>query len=226
MAYLNLIMDKSITILLITFLMYPLTLSIYRLYFHPIAHIPGHKLAALTYWYQFFCNFPDYQYIFRVREMHAKYGPIVRISPEEVHVADISFAPELMPAGGRRRDKFHREMRVFAAKEESAATVSTLGHEWHRKRRAAMARMFSMDSIRRLEPVMHDTLRALARRLDDFRDSGRVLQVLHLFGAFTNDIITEYAYGQSSHWMDNENLNKSFFNIVSTILESLVRTAE
>jgi hypothetical protein len=33
-------------------LVYTAVLACYRIYFHPISHIPGPKLAAATQWYQ------------------------------------------------------------------------------------------------------------------------------------------------------------------------------
>lgn len=50
-------------------------LAIYRLYLSPIAKIPGPKLAALTFWYQFYHDVTrDGQYIFEIEKMHQKYG--------------------------------------------------------------------------------------------------------------------------------------------------------
>lgn len=46
-----------------------------RLYFHPLAHIPGPKLAALTWWYEFyFDGIQPGQYVFKIQELHKKYG--------------------------------------------------------------------------------------------------------------------------------------------------------
>lgn len=49
--------------------------SIRRLYFHPISHIPGPRLAALTWWYEFYYDvvLPG-KYIFKIQELHREYG--------------------------------------------------------------------------------------------------------------------------------------------------------
>lgn len=49
--------------------------SIRRLYFHPLAHIPGPKLAALTWWYElYFDAIQKGKYVFKIQELHKKYG--------------------------------------------------------------------------------------------------------------------------------------------------------
>lgn len=49
---------------------------IWRLYLSPIAAFPGPKLAALTFWYECFHDIADGggKYIWRIQEMHEKYG--------------------------------------------------------------------------------------------------------------------------------------------------------
>lgn len=49
--------------------------AIYRLYFSPIAGFPGPKLAALTYWYEFYYDVvKDGQYLFQIEKLHKRYG--------------------------------------------------------------------------------------------------------------------------------------------------------
>ena len=48
---------------------------IYRLYFSPLAKIPGPKLAALTTWYEFYYDvIQPGQYVFKIKQLHGKYG--------------------------------------------------------------------------------------------------------------------------------------------------------
>lgn len=61
---------------------------------------------ALTYLYEgYYEVWLGGKYFKRVAEMHQQYGPIVRITPNEVHFADPEFLDELYPTGGRRINK-------------------------------------------------------------------------------------------------------------------------
>ena len=57
------------------FFLYALGLAIYRLYFHPLAGIPGPKLAALTRYYEaYFDVYKGGVYTLKIGELHEKYG--------------------------------------------------------------------------------------------------------------------------------------------------------
>jgi hypothetical protein len=48
---------------------------IYNLYFHPLAHIPGPKLAAATYLYQtYYSLVGGSHYYIIIKQLHEKYG--------------------------------------------------------------------------------------------------------------------------------------------------------
>lgn len=53
-------------------------LTIYRLFFSPLAGIPGPKIAAVTGFYETYYDILlKGQYVFKIKEMHEKYGQSV-----------------------------------------------------------------------------------------------------------------------------------------------------
>jgi len=88
-------------------ILYCLTLVIYRLCFHPLARYPGPKLAAISWWYEFYYDGILYgKYTFKIQELHKKYGPIIRVTPDELHCNDPEFLDTLYPNGSIPRDKY------------------------------------------------------------------------------------------------------------------------
>jgi hypothetical protein len=54
--------------------------AFYRVFLHPLAKVPGPKLAALTTWYEAYYDIVKKgQYIFEVGRMHEKYGKRSRV---------------------------------------------------------------------------------------------------------------------------------------------------
>lgn len=60
-----------------------LTVAIYRLLFHPLAWIPGPRLAAISnMWQGRYVRDGRTRHLGKI--LHSKYGPIVRVGPNEV----------------------------------------------------------------------------------------------------------------------------------------------
>lgn len=75
--------------LLIVFLAYRASICFYRLYFHPLAKFPGPRLAAVTtLWRAYHQVWRDGKLLHTTRELHKHYGPIIRISPNELDFCD------------------------------------------------------------------------------------------------------------------------------------------
>lgn len=153
------------------------------------------------------------QYVFRIKEMHDENGPVVRISPGELHINEPDFIPELMPTTVRKTEKCPRILQLFGFSE---AAITTKDHDVHRMKRASMSRIFSKESVRRLEPLMQDNLNKLFKILQEFQEFMRPVSVLPMFTAFTSDLIVEYSFGINRSWLEAPEFNKSFFDMVRT----------
>ena len=125
------------------------------------------------------------QYTFKIIELHKQYGPIIRISPWELHISDPDFYDTIYAssASGHKRDKYDWFTKSFGLDK---SVFGTPQHHLHKIRRAALSTYFSMASVRRLQPEMQERLDALLERLKGFRDTGEVLMASWAFAAFTN----------------------------------------
>ncbi|KAF2717073.1 putative benzoate 4-monooxygenase cytochrome P450 [Polychaeton citri CBS 116435] len=71
---------------------YIVAIAMHRLYISPLAKISGPKLAALTYFYEFYYDALRHgQYLLKVKELHEKYGAMVRITPGEARHDESAF---------------------------------------------------------------------------------------------------------------------------------------
>lgn len=123
------------------------------------------------------------RYVFEIKRMHEKYGPIVRISPYELHVETPDYCDEIYARGGKKRDKWKWFTDQFGIPK---AAFSTVSHETHRMRRAALNPFFSAASVRRLQPVIEERLDRLLDRFTEFQESGDPMNMSLAYAALTN----------------------------------------
>lgn len=88
-------------------LLFKLVTALYNISpLHPLSHIPGPRLAAATYFPEFYWDVIKFgRYTSQIKAMHEAYGPIVRISPDEIHCNDPGFSDEIYAVGSRKRNK-------------------------------------------------------------------------------------------------------------------------
>ncbi|KAH7333290.1 cytochrome P450 [Rhexocercosporidium sp. MPI-PUGE-AT-0058] len=165
--------------------------GVYRLYFSPIAKFPGPKLAALTWWYQFYYDFllPNHkgQYPFTIQKMHKKYGPIVSVNPVELHIADSSYMDTFYVSN--KRDKWFWDLLPAL----DGSIFATGPSDLHRIRRSAVDPFFSTQNVRKL--------------IRECKETGDVTNARVLFSAYSNDTVMEYTFGQSNKLLDTSDFN-------------------
>ena len=93
--------------------------------------------------------------------------------------------------------------------------LATIDHDFHRKRRSVLNPYFSQQNVRRLEPIINDTLAALLHRMNGWAKAGAPIQMNIAFRAATKDIIQAYAFGEGQKCLDMEDCNIAFFGIVT-----------
>lgn len=140
----SLVLSKPILFLFICFAAHRILRIIYRLYFHPLSRFPGPKLTAVTRWYEaYYFVIRGGKFHEKVEEMHREYGmskhtefnlagvdelqlagPIVRINPFELHIADSEFYDELYNFNPAFEKRSHQSGIVHFAAARICLTIN------------------------------------------------------------------------------------------------------
>lgn len=132
MAYMTINWNQAVPLLVVLLLVYISTLLTRRLLFSPIAKFPGPKFAAASFFYEFYYDFVCRgRYEFKIEELHEKYGPIIRINPDELHIKDPDFFSQIYVSSGVQKSSRPASHRNATPSRESTAT--TLDHDHHAK---------------------------------------------------------------------------------------------
>ncbi|GAW20126.1 hypothetical protein ANO14919_096220 [Xylariales sp. No.14919] len=195
------------------------SLGVYRLYFHPLAQFPGDKLAAVTGWVETYHDvFRGGQLIFKLEEWHAKYGPIVRISPWEVHIADSDFVDVLFSSNSRFDKKVEWKYRFGIPH----STFDTIEHRHHRVRRSAVSPFFSKQRITGITEYISSKAQRLCDRLEtEYKTHGQPVNLNQCLTALTFDIITHYVFAHSFEYMERPNFDAPFINAAKSLATTL-----
>ncbi|TVY27685.1 Cytochrome P450 monooxygenase [Lachnellula hyalina] len=166
------------------------TLAVYRLYLSPLSKFPGPKLAALSKWYEAYYELVRIGKFSReIDRMHDVYGPIVRVTPYEVHIKDSQFYNGFY--GYRDIEKHGWDVKIG----NGNSILTTVHSDVHRRRRAALNPMFSRRSVMNLVPVIHEKLELLCKQFDEYVESHKPVNLTKAFPALTGDIMMEYFFG-------------------------------
>ncbi|KAI1085096.1 cytochrome P450 [Whalleya microplaca] len=196
-----------LSILMGTWVTFKLLTVLYNLSsLHPLSHIPGPRLARATYLPEIYYDCIKYgRYTKQIQQMHNEYGPIVRISPGEVHCNDINFVDEIYTAGNRKRNKPQHFINGSASGESGFATMD---HDIHRLRRGPVARFFTRSMITRLESDIHHLAQALCDKL--LSSAYEPVDIHMAYSCFASDAISSYCFGESFGFLDQKSWFPNF----------------
>ncbi|KAI0671192.1 cytochrome P450 [Trametes maxima] len=125
-------------------------ISVYRLFFAPLARLPGPKTCALTRLPLMYHEFSGNRRLW-IHGLHERYGPVVRVAPNEVSFATREAAKEIYTSGGSGFDKslFYSLFTNF----DTLNMFSTLDRGKHADTKKRFAERYNKMNVMRPEVV-------------------------------------------------------------------------
>ncbi|KAG0648396.1 Cytochrome P450 monooxygenase yanH [Hyphodiscus hymeniophilus] len=183
---------------------------LYNLYLHPLADIPGPKLAAASFLYQTFFSLSGgkSRYYIKVAELHEQYGPVVRITPHEVHLSDPAHYDVMYSVGS----KYAKSMAYYGALGAGYSTFVSSTAEVHKPRRAKLDPFFSRRMVLSLEHLVQSRAEKLCQIITSRFSKSQAVDLYHAFRSISVDVISDYAFGESYELLARDDLGKEFFD--------------
>jgi cytochrome P450 len=169
-----------------------LGLFCYRIFFHPLAKIPGPFLAKITgHWRN--------KRIWRgtwhddILELHERYGRVVRIAPNEVAVVDQNAMKQLYGHGhnAEKTDWYA----TWDPPISAPAFFSVRDRKLHSFLRKRVSSAYSMTSILKYERPIQELLDLMIQKLRKHAEAGNVVDLDPWAGAFAFDVVGRLGYG-------------------------------
>jgi cytochrome P450 len=192
---------------------------VYNIFFHPLAHIPGPKLAAITnlwaIYYELQGTLP-----WTVEELSKKNGwkGAIRVGPNRIAVHD----PKQYDIIYRVGSKFMKDPWLYrnfpSASTGSLTTTSAMDKTYHSGRRKATMGKLSRQKVGELHFLVKEKLELLMSRFQDNIISGKPVDVFSGWRSMTMDIISTFTFGTGLNSLSDPNLDHHMLHILDQAL--------
>ena len=174
----------------------------YNVLFHPLARYPGPRLRAASKVPYLRAMWTGYHHR-AVQELHARYGPIVRIAPNNLSFINPQawkdiYAHKKTPELEMIKDP------EFYVRNPDAPTIVNGNREEHARYRRLYSPGFSSRSLREQEPLIQVYVNMFINGLGRACDQGETpVDMVQWFNWVTFDIIGDLAFGEPFGCLEN-----------------------
>ncbi|KAF3770258.1 cytochrome P450 [Cryphonectria parasitica EP155] len=180
--------------------------AVYRKYASPLRKYPGPWLASYTRLWKVISTASTHTHHDHIA-IHRKYGPVVRIAPDEVSLSSPEAARTLLSAGKRfYKTKFYG---VFPP-PENPDIFTEYREDVHAQKKKVANVPYSMAAMQQLSPFIDDTIEVLMRTMDAMAsgkgstsDPGRpIVDLGNWLHWFAFDVLGEVAFSRSFGFLE------------------------
>ncbi|KAI1821973.1 putative cytochrome P450 monooxygenase [Xylaria intraflava] len=168
--------------------------ALYNAFLHPLRKFPGpvsHRLSALPRtWYQIRGCLPFY-----IRELHERYGPVVRLAPDELIFSNPQAWHDIYArgkGGTPELPKYEKFYHLFGHLPRSILNETPQDHGPLRRR---LAHGFSERSMREQEPIIGSYVNLLVSRLRTEVEKTSRQDLRRWYNWTTFDLIGDLSFG-------------------------------
>ncbi|KAF2492608.1 putative cytochrome P450 [Lophium mytilinum] len=172
-------------------------------YFHPLSIFPGPKYAAVSnFWYCW--RFLGGRQPYHILSLHKRYGPVVRIAPNELSFNTAQSYRDIYDfRPGKRcfvKSDFY-EGGTFA--DQCGSIVSERDPEKHGQMRRYLSHAFSQRSLLEQESLVARVINDFMDQLEKQAATGQEVDLTKWFNMMTFDIIGDLAFGETFHGIES-----------------------
>ncbi|KAJ6030655.1 uncharacterized protein N7446_000282 [Penicillium canescens] len=191
------------------------TVLFYRLVLSPLAKFPGPRLAAATHLYEtYFQIIKGGTFTWHINDLHKQYGPVVRISPWEIHIKDPDYYNTVYAGPGKLRNKDPLFSCIRYPK-------SIFSHKSYRPWRRLLGHFLEKGAILELEPVVKANTLSLCKHFAAAVKSNEALELYTAFHCYTSDTLSQHAFGHDLgfHYLDEPQLANNWKTKVNSMFQ-------
>ncbi|PVH87312.1 cytochrome P450 [Cadophora sp. DSE1049] len=181
--------------------------AIYRLYVHPLSKYPGPPLWSITRLPSAY-HFAKGKLPYKIAEFHERYGPIVRISPNELIFNLEEAWQDIYGKPPSRNTQLQKDPDQFIANPNGPrGLLLEPDDNVHARHRRNLAPGFSEKILREQEALITKYFDLLIQRLREKSDTP--VNLVEYYEFATVDIISDLAFGESFDCLEKTEMHLS-----------------
>ncbi|KAJ1336100.1 azaphilone biosynthesis cytochrome P450 monooxygenase [Microdochium nivale] len=178
------------------------TVTVVGVLTNPLKNIPGP-------WYSLWTDLVLKYYVIRgekaryVHALHEKYGPVVRINPEQADICDLTALSQM------GRAEFHKTAYYKTMTIDEDNLFNTVDQALHRRQRRLLSGPLSESGLKSVANIVDDKVKLAMKRIDEemMSNSGGgsnsgAADVFKWAGFMATDVIAELTFGESFQMLE------------------------
>ncbi|KAH8896794.1 cytochrome P450 oxidoreductase [Thozetella sp. PMI_491] len=197
---------------------------IYSTCFHPLRSIPGPFLASITrLWIMIQLRQGTMEKA--QRALHAKYGPLIRIAPNEVACASPDAVKIIYPVSGPLQKTDFYPVWGNNSFSKYPDHFSVTNEKVHSERRRIVNNVYSLSNVLKSESYIDKCSQMFTERLGEFADTNKVVDLGNWLQMYAFDVIGELYFGNMFGFMKSRHDHGRFIASLDTLMPPLCQVA-
>ncbi|KAJ5909051.1 cytochrome P450 [Penicillium taxi] len=207
--------------LTVTWVVYIIAGVFYNLFFHPLTNVPGPIYCKISkipwdYW-QWTGRLPQ-----KTAKVHAKYGEIVRIGPNELSFTNNAAWNDIFGKIPGRAQWPRHPKRVPQGKNGPKSLMNTAGSE-HARFRRLLSHAFSEKGLQEQQGLITKYIDLFIRRVDEFARERQSIDITKWFVMVGFDIISDLGWSEPFNCVENGEVHEWIKTFAETAFDTQLK---
>ncbi|KAK4044166.1 cytochrome P450 [Parachaetomium inaequale] len=215
MAILLSTVAASLTIVLVSRLLFQI---LQRRHFHPLRSVPGPWFNSVSEIPAALALVTGNQHVY-YRSLHERYGPVVRVSPDELGFVSVEAREEIygLRKGGLNMEKSPIFLGAVGNVDGQTGVSLALDKE-HARQRRALGHMFSNSALLQLEDLTRAQIQKFITKLKIMAAEGQAVDVSDWYTYLAFDVMGELCFAEPFGCLDQASATEWSTSVINVFV--------
>ncbi|KAF2691688.1 cytochrome P450 [Lentithecium fluviatile CBS 122367] len=189
-----------------------------RRFFHPLRSVPGPRTNSISELPAALNLIKGNQHVY-YRSLHEKYGPVVRVSPNELSFVSVEAREEIygLRKGGLNMEKSPIFLGAVGS-EDGQTGVSLALNKEHTRQRRALGYLFTNSALVHLEGLVHSQIHKFISKLEAMAAKDQAIDVSDWYTYLAFDVMGELCFAEPFGCLDQASATEWSTSVINVFV--------